>query len=104
MTDAFNYLRLARATSKLGAIARFHDTEKFSEAMRALDIAPIMILRGIAFLSDCMENLDPEDLPPRQVAIARATINEITALCAALLDQQCSAEALATLKTGEVKS
>lgn len=90
MSDERNHFPMAAAVERLVEIANAHDKKEFVSATHLIDMSPTMILRGISFLSECLEVYD--DAPPMQARIARSTIQEVTALCAVLLDAQVMAD------------
>ena len=103
MTGEFDYFPLAAVVDRLGQAAKERSKAEFVSAIKMLDTTPALILRGVAYLSLCLEEKAEKD--ERQALIARSALNEMTALCAALLDLECDAgvyEALAL--DGEVKS
>lgn len=90
MSDEINHSCIASAFERLVESARNHDRQALLMADSAIDMCPSLILRGISFLGECLEAYD--DAPPMQIKLARSTIQEVTALCAALLDAQCLAD------------
>ena len=89
MSDEHNHFQIAAAVACLGEIAKKHDREGLIHASGYIDMAPTILLRGVSFLSECLEACD--DAPPMQARLARSAIQEITALCAVLLDIDCDA-------------
>lgn len=83
----FDYFPLAATVAGLGELARDNNKQGFIDAVRMLDMTASILLRGCAYLSHCLENQDDHD--EKQHDIARASIREITALCAVLLELQC---------------
>lgn len=87
--DEHNHFPIAATVACLGEIARKHDTDGFIRASGYLDMTPALMLRGVSFLSECLEAYD--EAPPMQAQLARHAIQEVTALCAALMDIDCFA-------------
>lgn len=85
----YNHFSIAAAVATLMDVAKNHDYEGLEQASGYLDMSPTILLRGMAFLSQCLDAY--EDAPPRQALIARGAIQEVTALCAVLLEIECSA-------------
>lgn len=96
--DEHNYFSIAATVACLGEIAKEHDTDGLIHAAGYLDMTPTILLRGMSFLSDCLEACD--NPPPMQARLARTAIREITALCATLMDFECDAEVHRALKRG----
>ncbi|MGE5470294.1 MAG: hypothetical protein ACM3X0_05795 [Bacteroidota bacterium] len=90
MSDEHNHFPIAAAIAQLGKIAKHNDKDGMIRAAGYLDMAPALLLRGVSFLSECLEAYD--EPPPMQAKLARTAIQEITALCAALMDIDCDAE------------
>jgi hypothetical protein len=89
MNDEHNHFPVSAVVACLSEIAKEHDREKLIQAARYIDMTPTLLLRGVSFLSECLEAND--DAPPMQAKLARAAIQEITALCAVLLEIDCDA-------------
>lgn len=96
MSDEHNHFSLAAAVACLGEIAKKHDREGLEQASGYIDMAPTILLRGVSFLSECLEAYD--DAPPMQARLARSAIQEITSLCAVLLEIDCDASAYRMLR------
>ena len=91
MNNEHNHFPIAAAVACLGEIAKEHDHEGLIRASGYIDMAPTILLRGVSFLSECLETYN--DAPPMQARLARSAIQEITALCAVLLEIDCDASA-----------
>ena len=91
MTDEHNHYPIAAAVACLAEIAKQHGTDGLIQASRFIDMAPTSLLRGASFLSECLETY--EDAPPMQAQLARCAIQEITALCAVLIEIRTNAAA-----------
>lgn len=87
--DEHNHFPIAAAVACLGEIAKKHDKKGLIQAAGFLDMTPTILLRGASFLSECLDSYD--DAPPMQAKLARGAIQEIVALCAALMDIDCDA-------------
>lgn len=84
-----DYYPIAAAINILAEVADEHDGASLITASRYLDMAPAIMLRGMAFLSECLEA--NKDAPALQARMARSAIREVTALCAVLMDIECMA-------------
>lgn len=84
-----DHFPIAAAVAKLAEIARKHDIGGLIKASDYADMAPTVLLRGISFLGECLETYD--EPPPMQAKLAHRAIQEITALCAVMLEIECSA-------------
>lgn len=84
-TDAkLDHFPIAAGVARLLDIANQHDREGLIQASGFIDMSPTIMLRGVSFLSECLEAYD--DAPPMQLRLARSVIQEVTALCAVLLE------------------
>lgn len=89
-TDAeLNHFPIAAGVARLLEIANQHDREGLIQASGFVDASPTVLLRGISFLSECLDAYD--DAPPMQAKLARSAIQEVTALCAVLLEMDSDA-------------
>lgn len=84
-----NHFPIAAAIGVLADVVDKHDAKTMIQASGYLDMAPTILLRGISFLSECLEAY--KDPPPMQAKLARSAIQEITALCAVLIEVDCMA-------------
>lgn len=82
--DEHNHFPIAAAVACMADATAKHDKAAIIRAGELADTAPIALLRGVAFLSECLEAYD--DAPPMQSRLARRAIQEVTALCAVLID------------------
>ena len=79
-----NHFPIAAAIGVLADVVDKLDAKAMMQASGYLDMAPTILLRGVSFLSECLEAY--EDPPPMQAMLARSAIQEITALCAVLIE------------------
>jgi len=86
-----DHFLIAAGVACLSKIANEHDREGLIKASGFIDESPTVLLRGVSFLSECLEAYD--DAPPKQAKLARIAIQEVTALCAVLLEIGCDASA-----------
>lgn len=86
MNTEHNHFPIAAAVAHLSDIAKEHDREGLIQASNFMDMTPAILLRGVSFLSACLEAHD--DAPPMQAKLARSAIQEVTALCAVLLEME----------------
>lgn len=96
--DDHNHFPIAAAVACLAELAKRHNPAGLVRASHLLDCAPSTLLRGVAFLSECLEAC--EDAPSMQVTLARGAIREITGLCAALMDIDVAADGYRALEQG----
>lgn len=89
MSTEHDHFTIAAAVACLAESAEKHDHESVIQASSFIDMAPTILLRGASFLSECLEAYD--DAPPMQAKLARSAIQEITALCAVLIEIQSDA-------------
>jgi hypothetical protein len=82
--NELDHFPIAAGVACLAKIANEHDREGLIQASGFIDMSPAMLLRGVSFLSESLEAY--EDAPPMQVRLARSAIQEMTALCAVLLE------------------
>lgn len=79
-----DHFPIASGVACLAKIANEHNREGLIQASGLVDMSPSILLRGISFLSECLEAY--EDAPLTQAKLARIAIQEMTALCAVLLE------------------
>ncbi len=79
-----DHFPIAAGVACLVKIADQHDREGLIEASGFVDMSPTILLRGVSFLSEALDAY--EDAPPTQARLARSAIQEMTALCAVLLE------------------
>ncbi len=97
-----DHFPIAAGVACLAKIANEHDREGLIQASGFIDMSPAILLRGVSFLSECLEAY--EEAPPMQARLARSAIQEMTALCAVLLEMGNDAAAYQMLtdqKRGE---
>lgn len=79
-----DHFPIAAGVARLVKIANEHDREGLIEASSFVDMSPTILLRGVSFPSEALDAY--EDAPPTQARLARSAIQEMTALCAVLLE------------------
>lgn len=94
-----DHFPIAAAVAKLVGIARESDIGGFIQASDYADMSPVILLRGISFLGECLEAYD--DPPPMQAKLAQSAIREITALCAVMIEMDASASSYQQRREGE---
>lgn len=87
--NELEHFPIAAGVARLAKIANQHDREGLIEASGFVDMSPAILLRGVSFLSEALDAY--EDAPPTQARLARSAIQEVTALCAVLLEIGCDA-------------
>jgi hypothetical protein len=95
VSTELDHFPIAAAVARLSEIAKEHDREGLIQASGFIDMAPTILLRGVSFLSECLEAYD--DAPPMQAKLARSAIQEITALCAVLFEMDNDASSYQVL-------
>ena len=86
--------------------AQQHDREAFSTASGFLDMRPVEVLRGLAYMTENLAHTPKDDTDHRQLTSAMSAVAEMMSLVAAMLEHQNQSESqhLAEVLAGKARA
>ncbi len=82
------YFPFAAAWDTLAMSAQQHDREAFSTASGFLDMRPVEVLRGLAYMTENLAHTPQNDTNHRQLTSAMSAVAEMMSLVAVMVEHQ----------------
>jgi hypothetical protein len=88
------YFSIAGAWDILATSAKQHDEKAFLEAAVILDMRPVVILRGLAYIVHRLGLIPEQESSYDQMGLAMDAVSEVVSLMAAVIEQQNDSQTL----------